>query len=320
MISILSNFIINIKKFYNKCNIKGLDVVNDYFPPIDENADLYSERFKTLILAICAFSFVMMFISPLGYLYACYPRPFYMFILYAMRLPNLPEPPTPEWGIHYLTLFTYMLSAYIAIEVIENYGIKKPFHKITYVIFLTLLTFFVPFEFTYITLYDFFHNLPVNGYLSYWTGSIGFTSLPYALTHSVMINDIVMSSMSLIGLYLIRNDLKNFYDIEPIKFNKISKILFSLFVISMFMWVILPIFDPTVTEWGTKWFPQTIYVKYGNYTDYGIDTKLTGEDTFGIVEEFWFPNDNVKYANHITKIFSVMFMFYTFIPKVKKHE
>jgi hypothetical protein len=38
------------------------------------------------------------------------------------------------------------------------------------------------------------------------------------------------------------------------------------------------------------------------------------KDDWGIVKEYWFPNDMIKYHNIVSKLASVIFMFYTFIP------
>lgn len=305
--------------FYNQLNHRGLDIINDVFPPNNPNSDLFSERVKTVLLGLCFFSVVMMVISPYGFLYACLPRPFYLFLLYGQNTPNLPVAPTPEWGMHYITILIYMIFAWFGIEYIESQGIKKPFHKLAYVICLTELTFFVPFEYVYITLYDVFHNIPLMGYPVYWLGDFYTVGWQYAITHSVMLLDIVISICTVSIMYIVRKDLSDYYNLEPIKFNRISKILFSLFIVSMVFWIVIPIFDSSVVSWGTQWFPQTIYVKYGFYADYGIDTSMyKWEAPFGIVAEYWFPNTLVKLANHISKIFSVMFMFYTFLPRVKK--
>lgn len=307
-------FFIKLQKIYNKFYYRGFDAFNDYFPPLKDNADLYSERFKTLLLAGCAFCIIMMVISPVGFLYACFPRPFYFIFLYILRVPNIPLSPTLEWGIHYITVLTYFTACYFSIEYLENIGFK-PFHKIVYSVLLMLITFFIPFEFIYITLYDLFHNLPLMGYMAYWIGDFHNQSFIYAITHSVMVIDIVITSFCFIGLYMILNDVKESGLKIKFRFDKISKLLLTGFILSMIFWIIIPIFDSTVEIWGTNWFPQTIYVKFGNYIDYGIDLSTTGGQTFGIVQEFWYPHDIIKYANHISKIFSVLFMFYTFLPR-----
>jgi hypothetical protein len=312
--SITNPLFIRIEKMYRKFYARGFDAFNDYFPPIKDNADLFSERIKTLLLTGCCFSIIMMVISPVGFLYACFPRPFFFIFLYMLRIPNIPPEPTPEWGIHYITLLVYLTACYFAIEYLENIGFK-PFQKIVYSVLLMIISFFIPFEFIYITLYDLFHNLPLMGYMAYWIGDFGRQSFWFALTHSVMVIDIVITVFCLIGLYLIIQDLKESNFFIRFKFDRISKILLLGFIISMVFWVSIPSFDSTIEEWGTKWFPQTIYVKFGYYEDYGIDISKLGGETFGIVEEFWYPHDIVKIANHISKIFSVAFMFYTFLPR-----
>jgi hypothetical protein len=306
-----------LQRLYNNLDHRGLDFFNDYFPKVGDNSDLFSERVKTIILTVCAFSMMMLVISPIGFLYACLPRPFYVIIMYALNLPDAPIPPSPEWGMHYITLLTYALFAYIGMEYIESQGIKKPIQKIIYVGALTEITFFVPFEYIYVTLYDIFHNIPYVGYPAFWYGDFGRMGILYGITHSVMLIDITITVICFILLYYTRKDLGDYYIFKPIKFNRISKILLSLFLIAMAFWVLIPLVQPDIQGWGTQWFPQTIYVKYGYFIDYGIDvSKMMNYDPYGIVQEFWYPNDLVKYANHISKIFSVAFMFYTFLPRI----
>lgn len=294
-----------------------MDILNDYFPKLSYNSDLYSERIKALILMGCMFSVMALVVSPVGFLYACLPRPFYVIIMYAFRLPDSPTPPSPEWGMHYITLLTYALAAYYGIEYMESQGIRKPIQKIIYVGALTELTFFVPFEYIYVTLYDVFHNIPYVGYPAFWYGDFGRMGIWYGITHSVMLIDITITVCCLALMYYSKKDLYDYYIFKPIKFDRISKILLSLFLVTMVFWILIPLVQPNVQEWGTKWFPQTIYVKYGYFADYGIDaSQMMNYDPYGIVQEFWYPNDLVKYANHISKILSVAFMFYTFLPKI----
>lgn len=314
MLNITNPLFIRLEKIYNKFYYRGFDAFNDYFPPVKENADLLSERFKTLLLAGCCFSIIMMVISPVGFLYACFPRPFFFIFLYMLRIPNIPLEPTPEWGIHYVTLLTYFTACYFAIEYLEDIGFK-PFQKMVYAILLMIVSFFIPFEFIYITLYDLFHNLPLMGYMAYWVGDFGKQNFWFAVTHSVMLLDITISIFCIVGLYLIKKDLEDTGFKFKFRFNNISKLLFIGFILSMLFWISIPLFDSTIETWGTKWFPQTIYVKFGYYADYGIDISKLGGETFGIVEEFWYPHDIIKIANHLSKLFSVAFMFYTFLPR-----
>lgn len=306
-----------LQKIYNNINHRGIDILNDYFPKVNNNSDLYSERIKSLILIVCAFSIAMLIISPLGFLYACLPRPFYVIIMYALRLPDAPTPPSPEWGMHYITLLTYAFAAYIGIEYMESQGIKKPIQKIIYIGALTELTFFVPFEYIYVTLYDVFHNIPYVGYPAFWWGDFGKMGIEYGITHSVMLIDVMLTVCCFSLLYYMRKDLGDYYSFKPIKFDNTAKVLLSLFLLVIAFWVIIPLIQPNVQGWGTSWFPQTIYVKYGYFVDYGIDmSKMVGYDPYGIVQEYWYPNDLVKYANHISKILSVALMFYIFLPRI----
>ena len=281
-----------------------------------KHADVYSEYVKGILLLIAGLSVVMMVASPYGWLYACFPRPFFLPIiwnnfLYMFReIPLQLAPPQPEWGIHYITLFIYSLAGWYGIEKIESQGINKPIQKLGYIFFLTFLTFYVPFELTYITLYDIFHSIPKYGYPAIWF--FGWWKGWRFLIDSVIVQDLVLSLFCFGGIYVIIDDLKDTYNIK-INFNRTSKRLLLLFFLSMLVWVLLPIVI-NVPEYGTKWFPQTIYVDYGYFTDYNITIPPSGE-IYGVVSEHWFPNDAVKYVNHISKLISVVFMYYTFIPR-----
>lgn len=299
-----------LSHFYLKIKYRGIDVFNDYFPQLEPYNDLFSERVKSALLLVGSLSILMMVTSPVGFLYACYPRPFYVgiFLLHFIKLPS-GFPPTPEWGIHYITLLMYTYFAYSAICNFEERGINKPFHKIAYVFLLTIFSFYVPFELTYITLYDIFHSIPMFGYPAIWF--FGWWKGISMLWESVIATDLLLSISCLIGIRIILKDLRNYYDLK-INWDKKSKVLLLLFFVSMFLWVIIPTYLD-VHSFGSKWFPQTIYVDYGYFEDYNIPIPKNG-DIYGVVKEYWYPNDIIKIHNHISKLISVMFMFYLFTP------
>jgi hypothetical protein len=282
---------------------------------MEPNNDLISERVKSLLLLIGAFSIAMMITSPVGFMYACFPRPFSVgfLLLHYISLP-VGFPPTPEWGIHYLTLLIYSYFAYNAICVFEERGIDKPFQKIVYVFLLTIMAFFVPFELTYITLYDIFHSIPMFGYPAIW--SFGWWKGISFLWESVVAQDVISPILCLIGMRIILKDLREHYNLK-LNWDKKAKVFLIAFFISMFLWVIIPT-HTEVVEYGTKWFPQTIYVDYGYFEDYNIPIPKNG-DIYGVVKEYWYPNDIVKIHNHISKLISVVFMFHLFTPR-KEHD
>jgi hypothetical protein len=309
-----NNIFIFLEKTYNNFLHKGIDAVNDYMPLCRENADVLSERLKAVCLTVCAFSVIMMVISPYGWLYASFPRPFYMALLYIMQIPDLPPSPTPEWGIHYMTLLMYFTALYLIIDHFEASGINKPFQKLSYSVSLMLLSFFVPFEFMYITFYDIFHSLPKYGSFLVWNPLVGETNMITIAIHSIMTFDITMTVSTIIIMYLAYSSMKESYDIK-IVINRTSKILFCLFLLSYACWILIPLVQPDVVGWGSNWFPQTIYIEYGWFKDFGIPLEWTKGLEYGIVAEHWFKNDLVRYANHTTKLLSVIFMFYTFTPR-----
>lgn len=286
-----------------------MGALGDLFPSCWEYADVYSERVKSTLLLMCSLSIVMMFTSPYGALYACMPRPFTAMILFMHKIP-LPDFPTPEYGMHWMTIFIYCLFAYKGIVIFEDERINYPFHKIIYVFFLTMLTLYTPFEWIYITLMDIFHNIPVYGYpviwmYGWWKDTISF------IFESVIGVDGGLTMMSILGMYLIKKDLDNHINTKIRGFGKRSKLYLSLFLIIMFLWIIIPLYID-VPSFGTKWFPQTIYVEYGYFEDYGLPILKNG-DIYGIVKEYWYPNITIKLHNHISKLFSVLFMFHTFL-------
>ena len=310
------SFINKVKKYLFDIDQRGIDTINDLMPKCWVHADVYSERVKATLLCICAFSSLMMFTSPSGFLYACFPRPVSAFPLLYWNTILQSSFPTPEYGMHFITLIVYSLAFYFGVVLMERQGINKPFHKLGYMFFLFILTFYTPFEWIYITLYDVFHNIPVYGYpviwcFGWWKDTLGF------IFESVIGIDGGLTIMSILGMYYIRKDLGDYVSTE-FRINKKSVILFSLFLITMFLWAIIPV-HTEVEGYGTKWFPQTIYVHYGYFEDYNLPIPNNG-DIYGIVEEYYHPNDVIKYHNHVAKIFSVAFMFYTFVPRVIKFE
>ena len=298
-------------KILKEIEHRGVDVFNDFFPPI-ENSDVYSERVKSFLMFISGFSLLMMITSPYGWLYACMLRPIYANFL---RLHGMViNAPHPESGLHYSTLFIYTLLAYISIVKMEREGINRPFQKISYVFLLTIASLYIPFEIVYITLYDYFHNLPTHGYWAIW--SYGWwRPLWKRIFWSVIASDVGIPIICFIGMYLLKKSLDEFYPTK-IKFDKVSLILLSGYIILTIGWVLLPLYYPNTHPYGSKWFPQTVYVKYGYF-----DKPLPNGDIYGIVEEYWFPDDVIKYFNTFSKWFSASFMFYTFtLRRVKKCE
>ncbi len=298
-----------ISHFFNYIKKLNMDSLNKLFPRFNEYNDVYSERVKSALLLICSFSIIMMITSPIGWMYACFPRPFYAFIFYLHRIP-VNAPPTPEWGIHYVTLFIYCLSAYIGIIFFEHQKIDKPFHKLSYIFSLTILSFFVPFELIYITLYDIFHSVPKYGFPTIWYGSMD----KFYIFNSVILQDVVLTITCLLIIYLVKNDLNDYYKTK-LRFNKISFVFLWIYIVLTVCWVFMPIRYNDLPEWGTNYFPQTVYFEYGNLTLYNVTSSYKNISEFGIVNEYWYPNDTIKILNHSSKFFSVLFMFYSFLPR-----
>ena len=262
-----------------------------------------------------------MIASPYGFLYACFIRPLFINFLLLLRVP-VPDFyfPKPESGMHYITIFIYFICALVSFKYMEKWGIP-PIQRFIINFTLIFTSFYVPFEWLYISLYDIYHNVPVYGYPVIW--SFGWWKIDGSL-----LSYVTFATQSIIGvdgfvtfggayvLNYIKQDLEEFNFPVEFKFDKISKVLLIGFLLSMFAWIIIPVHSPDVYEYGTKWFPQTIYVEYGYYYDVGLPEPESG-DIYGIINEIWVPNDMIKYHNHIAKLFSVAFMFYTFTPRKK---
>ena len=303
-----------LSQFFNSLQTDGIEAINRALPQMHPNSDLYTEKVKSLLLAVGMVSIIMMVSSPYGWMYACYPRPFILPILILNGIIEY-NPPIPEWGIHYLTLLIYTYFAKIGLEIMEESGIDKAVHKIGYIFFLTVAVFYVPFELVYITLYDIFHNLPVYNYFAIWAYGWWNNNI---LEMGVIMGDVVVPIMCIIGMYVLKKDLNDNGVKTKFTFNKISATLLSLYIITTVCWVALPVFTE-VQGFGTDWFPQTVYVEYGYFADYDIPIPPSGEE-YGIVKELWYHNDTIKILNHSSKLFSVAFMFYTFIPRRVEYE
>lgn len=306
-----------ILSFFNDINSRGIDVINDFFPRYSNGEDKYSEWIKSFILIVTLFSLLMMSSFPHGWMYACFPRPFKTIIYFIWNdytdIDYYPAP-TPEWGLHYSTIVTYGLFCYLGIKSFEKDRIDKPFFKLAYVIILTVVSLMIPFEVTYITLYDWFHSIPKFGEALIWNFGL-WKTFPHNILQSVIIYDVGLPIIGGICMYMIIKELRNEYDLK-FRFNRTSLLLLLLFFLSMLAWVAIPL-HTDVPEYGTKWFPQTVYVDYGYFADYNI---TWAKDEWGIVKEYWFPNDTVKIHNIISKLVSVLFMFYTFIPRNVKRK
>ena len=300
--------------FFNKIQERGIDVLNDYFPRFNSKHDLYSEQVKTILKLVGSFSILMMVTSPIGWMYACFPRPFYVFIFYLHRIGFTP-PSQPEWGIHYVTLLVYSYLAYTAIEYFEEQGINKPFHKLCYVFLLTIVAFYVPFEIVYITLYDIFHSIPLYGFPTIWFAGLGSGVFSLFNLKTVIMTDIFNPLCCIVGMWIIKNDLQDYYNIS-FKKNRWSLLLFTGYIVTTLAWIYMPVYYDGLPEWGTNYFPQTVYMEYGYYEDFNMEQPREGID-WGIVYEHWHPDDLIKILNHLSKLFSVSFMFYTFLPRRK---
>lgn len=308
----MSDLSLFFKKLFQKINTRGIDVLNDFFPQYSNGEDKYSEWVKSFIIIGIIFSLIMMSSYPPGWMYACFPRPFSTIVRFIWNdytdIEYYPAP-TPEWGLHYTTIVTYGIFMYLGIKSFEKDRIDKPFFKLAYVSILTIVTLMIPFEVTYITLYDVFHSIPKFGEALIWNFGL-WESFPKNILDSVVLYDVGLPIIGGISMYMIIKELRTEYNIK-FRFDRVSLSLLILFFLTMFAWVIIPV-HTDVVGWGTKWFPQTIYIDYGYFADYNITHAKTD---WGIVTEYWYPNDMIKYHNIISKLVSVLFMFYTFIPR-----
>ena len=306
--------------FYNLLIKKGLNQLNESFVPF-KYTDGWSELYKNVLLIGISFCIIMMIASPMGFLYVTFVRPIFLNFMLLMRVP-VPDYyfPTPESGMHYMTIFIYFICAFISFRYMEKWGIPA-IQRIIVNVTIMFLSFYVPFEWVYITFADIFHNIPLSGFPVIWfygwwklDGTI-IGVIKFALSSIVGVDGFVTIG----GIYVlnyIKNDLEEFNFPVEYKFDKTSKLLLTGFIITMIAWVLIPLHSPDVYEHGTKWFPQTIYVVHGYYADYDFP-DIDNDNIYGIVDEIWIPNDMIKWHNHISKAFSVAFMFYTFTPRKK---
>lgn len=289
----------------------GLDSFNKYMPDLSPYSDFYSERIKSILIIVISFSLIASITYPYGFLYAVFLRPLTINILILNRVPlDLPIELTPESGMHYLTLITYSFACYQLIKQFEKSKIKMPIHKLLYSASLTMLTFFVPFEYIYLALYDIFHNIPKYGYPNLLYSGWWMDSLYLKLVNNVYFVDTLTVIASIYIMIYVKSEIQEKHNVSFFKFDKISKTLLFLYIIVMAIWVIYP----NNFIFGTKYFPQTIYPEWGYYSDYEITIE---NHIYGIVHEIWIQNNVVKILNHSSKALSVAFMIYTFSPRRK---
>ena len=325
----------NPSPFFEKLYYRGLDALNDLIPK--RQTDFITEKFKSILWVGMIISLVMMFTSPYGALYSTFLRPVLVntLLLHRVQL-DARFYLTPESGMHWMTIFIYFFIAYKFLQRWEKQEIDMPIHKVCWIFCLMMVSLFIPFEFVYLALYDIFHSIPVYNYPTF-LGYGFWLDFPKNIYKTILFVDGFFVIGGTYVLWYLSREIKERYEkpfvkgyfnnvtkeimaininktkIRVINFNKISKILLFGYVVTTVLWVLVPLYSPVEFVWGTKYFPQTIYPEYGYYDEHGI-TQHPPDENYGIINEFWVPNDLVKVLNHVSKAFSVLFMFYTFTP------
>lgn len=311
--NILSHFLYSLRVMV----YQGLDYFNQFMPKFSPSSDIVSERFKSFLYFGVIGSIIIGGLHPLGLLYSTFLRPLLLNVALLHRIElEAGYILTPESGMHYMTIIIYFFATYKLITHFENLNIVMPLHKLIYSFSLMFLTLFVPFEYVYLILCDIFHSIPVYNYpvfLSYgW-----WYKFPDNIFKTLMFVDSFYVFGSLYCMWFVKREILFRYpDLKFKTWNKISKLFLFGYILSTFLWIIMPLYSNVDFVWGTNYFPQTIYPEYGYYDDYNITIQTDGE--YGIVNEIWVKNDLVKIWNHVSKGFSVAFMFYTFAPRRKK--
>ena len=294
-----------------------LHYYNKFIPKNPENSDKLSTIIKNFMVFCVAISIFVGGTHPLGILYSTFLRPVYINLALLHRVPlDSRFFLTPESGMHYITIIIYFLACVLMIKGFEKLEINMPLHKIIYSFSLMMVTMFAPFEFVYLILYDIYHSIPVYDYpifikYGWWL------DFPKNIYKTILFVDGFFVIAGLYCMWFVSNEIRKYYSIKFITINKTTVSLLCGYIILMALWVSMPLYSRVDFVWGSPYFPQTIYPEYGNYSDYNITIEGLDE-TYGIVNEIWVPNDLVKILNHSSKAFSVAFMFYVFYPRKKK--
>lgn len=292
---------------------QGLHFFNRYIP--EHKTDWLTEKVKSVLWIGVIISLFAMVLNPHGFLYATFLRPIILNFLLLNRVHLEPRfIMTPESGMHWLTITIYFLITYKAIEYWEKQNIEMILHKNLYNFALMMMTLFVPFEFIYLTLYDIYHNIPVYGYALFrnygW-----WMEFPYNIIKTLWFIDGFFTLGGLYVIYYIGKEVKERYPVKIVNFDKYTKIFLIGYILTTLLWIAMPLYTEVNFQYGTKYFPQTIYPEY----DYYENRNMTHPDneTYGIVNEIWVPNDLVKIWNHSSKAFSVLFMYSLLTPRRK---
>ena len=315
---------------------RGIHYLDTFIPTVNENALILF--MKLACIAGLGYSILMVIAQPWGpldnFLYsgirlpltgylellAEYPQAFHVWSLYFY----------PEQSMHWTTVISTCLLLLFFLVKLPQKGFTS-LHTVTYSILVAFGSFVFPFEWIYTTLMDFFHN-PAWQLTLYGTWNWG----QGKWFDSVIGRNGFMAFCLLfawfIGQDAMRGQLK-------LRLNKISTILFGGILAGFAFWILLPIIFPSVfanafTK-GSSWFPQDIYVWYGQSTwitqgydivkevwvPGGIGALYSGISGQPLVETlFYFPAPSVWYGiimrvtNEIVKGLCTVWAAYTFLP------
>lgn len=296
----------------------GLHGINNILEPSQWNDVLTAAQ--TVFIIIIGVSTIIMLVSEGGILYSSMRLPVWQNFMVLAEDPTLPARAHSEQGMHWSTVVMYAWMMFLSITFLKKRF--TPVHNLTFSFCLFIATFVFPFEWIYVPLLDIFHNIPEQGFwmstimYGYWR-FFKFPPIINWIMNSVIGRNGIMA-MGLVFAHIIAIDnyrMDTFWSSAKTiyKFDKKSLGLAILVILGFAFWVGLPLFKEYPVIKGSKYFPQTIYVWYGEVeNDVG--------DLWDIVDEEWVPDDMVRITNTIVKLLTVSWMFYTFIPKSEKHR
>lgn len=313
------------------------------------NRLLSEEQWKMIYLLILytfivvgSLSMIMAVTGRGGFLYSSMRLPVWQNLMVLSEDINLPARDHPEQGMHWTTAVLYCFALIYVLTAVRQRKFTR-LHGLCFTICLSVGMWLFPFEWVYVPLLDYFHNAPVEGFFS--TTLYGLWRNPLQIIANSVIGRNGFMACGILFAHIIAVDnyhLDSFWHSfrKLYRFNRIS-LLLALSWIGMFgLWIALPAITPIQTDremvainnytntfpnwtWtenlpteyrfegvvkGTEWFPQCIYVWYGKHPD-------NPDDLYDIIYEEWHPNNLIRSINIITKILTVSWCCYTFIPK-----
>lgn len=299
-------------------------------------------------MIIASFATIMAITAQGGFLYSTARLPVWQYLMVLSEDVSLPMRDHPEQGIHFSTIILYSVAFLYILTLMKQKGYTR-LHGLAFTICLCVGMWLFPFEIVYVPLLDIFHNFPVEGMFSttlygLWRNPLQIIANSVIGRNGIMACGILFAHIITVDNFRLHSFWSSFRWVYH--FDRKSLVLACSWIGMFALWICLPVFAEgntttdtgmlttynyvnTLPNWtytenlpekykcfepvkGTVWFPQTIYVWYGEHPD-------NPDDPYDIIYEEWHPNHVVRVINIVTKVLTVAFVVYAFTP-ISKEE